>query len=67
MAAFDTKLDEIVRTSETEAEEQSGLLLELVREVHSMRVLLVWVLVIVPAVVVAISIIGAVALAHAGH
>lgn len=63
MTAFESRLHEIVSTSDTEAEQQAGLTLELIREVHGVRVLLVWMLVVVPAVLVLIGVIGAVSLA----
>jgi hypothetical protein len=56
LGAFDQKLARIVDTAETEAEEQSGLLLELVREVHTVKWILVWTLVIVPGALVALTI-----------
>jgi hypothetical protein len=62
VSGFERKLARIVETSETEAEEQSGLLLELVREVHTVKWILWWVLIIVPALVVTIAVVGGIML-----
>jgi hypothetical protein len=53
---FESKLARIVESSETEEEEQSGLMLELVREVHAIKVLLLVVLVFVPVGVLMLAI-----------
>jgi hypothetical protein len=39
-------------------EEQSGLLLELIREVHTVKWILTWVLVIVPVALIVLVVIG---------
>lgn len=55
LGAFETKLAEIQASSETEQEEQSALLVELIREVHSVKWILLWVLVIVPVALFVLS------------
>lgn len=52
LTAFERKLTGIVESSDTEDEEQSKLLMVLVREVHTIRWILIWVMIIVPVVVV---------------
>jgi hypothetical protein len=67
VSRFERKLVRIIETSETEDEEQSGLLLELIREVHTVKWILWWVLIIVPALVVGATVVGGIALAaHSG-
>lgn len=57
LGRFEAKLADIVNTSTSEDEEQSGLLLELIREVHAVKWILLWVLVIVPLVLVGLSVV----------
>lgn len=62
ISKFERRLVRIVDTSDSEEEEQSGLLLELVREVHTVKWILWWVLIIVPALVVGIAVVGGILL-----
>jgi hypothetical protein len=57
LGRFEQRLDLIVSTSDSEEEEQSGLLLELIREVHAVKWILLWVLVIVPLVLIGLSVV----------
>jgi hypothetical protein len=61
-SGFERRLNKIVQTSTTEAEEQSGLMLELVREAHAIKWILIWMLILVPIIALVLGIIGDVAL-----
>lgn len=55
--AFERKLTRIVDSSDTEDEEQSKLLMLLVREVHTVKWLLWTALIIVPAIAIILGIV----------
>lgn len=57
---YDQRLDGILRLP-SETEKQTALLTELVREVHTMKLILWWVLIIVPVIVIVLGIVVAVA------
>lgn len=57
LTAFERKLSGIVERSDTEDEEQSALLMVLVREIHTVRLILLWMLVIVPAIAIILGIV----------
>jgi hypothetical protein len=61
---FEQRLARIVHTAETEPQAQQRLILELVREVHSLRRVLVWMLVLVPTVLVTVMIVLTVISTH---
>lgn len=56
-SAFEARLVGIMNRSETEGEQQSALLLLLVREIHTIKWILWWVLIIVPAIVLVLGIV----------
>ena len=57
LGPFETKLAQIQATSETEDEEQSALLVELIREVHGIKTILTWVLIVVPVVILVLGLV----------
>jgi hypothetical protein len=54
--AFDRRLTGVIDRADNEGEQQSGLLLVLVREIHTMKLILWWVLIIVPIIAIVLGI-----------
>lgn len=57
---FEQRLARIIRTADTDAQAQQRLTLELLREVHTQKLLMWWVLIVVPTIITALGVVIAI-------